>query len=115
MAPEMTEHGVSWRDYVDSRLEALQEATKLSAAQMNDRLAGMNEFRSALKDQTGTFATREYVDLVRTQLNADIKGIRDQIAAIRETQSVSAGGSKMLWALVGLFIAVAGLALKVFM
>ena len=110
----MTEHGVSWKDYVDTRLKAVEEATRLSASQMNERLAGMNEFRLALKDQTGTLATREYVELVRSQLNTDIKGIRDQLATIREAQANSAGGSRMLWALIGLAIAVIGLAAKVF-
>jgi len=37
------------------------EAVKAALASLNARLDGMNEFRTSLKDQQGTFATRNEV------------------------------------------------------
>jgi len=61
--------GVSLRDHIDTRLAAMHEynearlmamekATDTATTQLNNRLEGMNEFRSALKDQTAQMVTR---------------------------------------------------------
>jgi hypothetical protein len=50
---------ISLREYVDLRFAVTQRAIDKAEVTMNERLAGMNEFRLALKDQNATFITRQ--------------------------------------------------------
>lgn len=51
------------------RFEAIAQATTIARASMEHRLAGMNEFRDALKDQTAAFVTRQELGRVMVDLN----------------------------------------------
>ena len=112
--------GVSLRDHIDTRLAAMHEynearlmamekATDTATTQLNNRLEGMNEFRSALKDQTAQMVTRselviqlERIDVV---LN-DLKKYRDQSAGAASQQSVIIA---YILAVIGLVTGVLGL------
>jgi len=54
-----------------------KEALNKAEQKMNDRLAGMNEFREALKDQSSLFITRTEFEL---KIEAERKGRKDNIA-----------------------------------
>jgi hypothetical protein len=67
--PTTSFQGISLKEYIDNRFKSCKEVrdalleakdTALIKAErsMEARLAGMNEFRDALKDQAGRFITR---------------------------------------------------------
>jgi hypothetical protein len=51
-------NGIALEKYVDTRFDAVDAAVKSAKESMEHRLDGMNEFRSAMKDQAGKFVTR---------------------------------------------------------
>ena len=107
----MTEHEekcspamVSLREYVDIRLEAVQGAfdARLAAmegarsfayAAMEKRLEGMNEIRSALRDQGATFATRNELASIKNKYDEDIRMLRESRSLL---EGKAAQGSVMV-------------------
>lgn len=57
---------------VEQRFQYSDKAIDKAEAAMNERLAGMNEFRDTLRDQAGRMATRVELDA----LNATVEGMR---------------------------------------
>jgi hypothetical protein len=49
---------VALEKYVDTRFDAIDKEVKSAKESMEHRLAGMNEFREALREQTGKYVTR---------------------------------------------------------
>jgi hypothetical protein len=74
--------GVSLRDYVDSRLSAMDRAVVLAREQMERRLDGMNEFRDTLRDQASKFITRAECDLAKDKIEDDVQELREFRAAL---------------------------------
>jgi hypothetical protein len=66
-------NGVTLREYLEARLEATEDALHLARAELERRLAGMNEFREQLKDQAAKFVTREELDLRMTRLEEKLE------------------------------------------
>ncbi len=56
--------------YYESQNFSMREAVKKANDELNSRLAGMNEFRDALKDQSGTLATKAELNMVEKQVRA---------------------------------------------
>ena len=50
-------NGVTWREYVDTRINALEKATEAARVNMDRRLDSMNEIREQLRAQADTFVT----------------------------------------------------------
>ena len=95
----MTTHNqdkISIRDYVDTRIEAVNSATRIAYTSMDSRLLGMNEFRNQLKDQTATFINRNEFNTTLSKHEDDIGLLRissermaTKIAAIEKESSIS--------------------------
>ena len=66
---------ITLKEYIDTRLAAIDKATDLAYKAMNERLMGMNEFRDALKDQSAKFVTSEELDAKIAVLCANIKSL----------------------------------------
>lgn len=95
---------VSIRDYIDAqdkavtditnaRLDGIDRAIKvaleanavaiLKAEQATEyRLAGLNEFRQSLNDQTKDYATKAELEALRSTHAAEIKGLQKVVYAI---------------------------------
>jgi hypothetical protein len=56
--PTLAERVVALEKEVALRAHQSDEALRVAVTTMERRLAGMNEFRAALKDQAGTFVSR---------------------------------------------------------
>lgn len=106
--------GVSLREYIESRLDAIEKATTLAYDSMNKRLEGMNEFRDALKDQTGKFATRDEVKLVVDRLGEDVRGLRESKANLEGKASQQSVVAAQLLALIGIVLGAAGVIVTLF-
>lgn len=98
MPTEPDKNVISLKEYIDTRFHAFEEnmavhlesLEKAVAAALNSqatalikaeqateyRLAGMNEFRKAIEDQSNKQATKIELDAMRNALEAKIEGIR---------------------------------------
>jgi len=61
------------RDLINAKLNAIEKSTILAADVLNSRLAGMNEFREALKAQSQTFVTRSELEAMKAGFDKDIR------------------------------------------
>ena len=61
----------------ETKLEAIDKATTLASNALEKRLEGMNEFRAALKDQTGKFITKEEYNALHNRIIDDIKALNE--------------------------------------
>ena len=121
----MTEREVvTLRDYIDSRLDeqrayfeakiaAIDKATCESTESLNKRLEGMNEFRSALKDQNATFMPRTEYAIQHEKLSEDLKAARNaldsDIRILRESKATLEGKASMTSVFVGYVLTVIAL------
>ena len=81
--------GITLRDYIDTRLAAMQSAVDLARGQMDKRLDGMNEFRDALKDQAAMLATKTELESAKAMFEADIRSLRESRAELSGKASMS--------------------------
>lgn len=58
-----------------AKLEATSAAIEKAEEKLDQRLASMNEFRDALKDQAGRLATKQELDLKLERIDARIANI----------------------------------------
>jgi transcription-repair coupling factor (superfamily II helicase) len=70
------EKQASCSHHIEAQIESLKEATVIAKSGMEERLAGMNEFRSQLKDQAATFAKGESLSAYIVSAGEEIKNIR---------------------------------------
>ena len=73
----------------DMRFQTLSSTTRDVASAMDKRLEGMNEFRSALKDQVGMFFTRREHEAFVTAVSADLRSLRETRAELSGKASQS--------------------------
>lgn len=62
-----------------SEIAAIVKAVDVAATAMNERLANMNEIKSAMKDSLGTHVTKAELDALREKLDSDVDGLQDRI------------------------------------
>ena len=60
-----------------SRIESLEKASIVAKTAMDYRLAGMNEFRESLKDQTSTMWTRQEHNIYESRIAEDIEELKE--------------------------------------
>jgi len=70
-----THNGITWKEYVDLRFLESERALELAERELNRRLEGMNELRSQLDRQSGTFPTKEQVETVISGVNSRIDAL----------------------------------------
>jgi len=75
--------GVSLKEYIESRLDAMDKAVNVSRATMESRLESMNEFRNSLKDQATTFVSRQELGLTLAKLEGEIKDLKNRDSVSR--------------------------------
>jgi len=68
---ERSHEFVTLKDYIDTRLSAMDRATEQAYRTMESRLEGMNEFRNTLRDQAGQFVTRTEYKIAHDRLMDD--------------------------------------------
>jgi hypothetical protein len=104
------------RQYFESSIAAVKEATTIAAISMEKRLDGMNEFRAALKDQSGRMATTSDVDLkilrLEESVSVRLKAIEERQRALLSFKDqmagrASAGAVYLSYAIAGLGLTLA--------
>ena len=100
------------RDYVDARFGSLALAVDKAEAQMHERLAGMNEFREALKDQTKHYLTRaEHEQAVEFQRQR-IAELTQRVWELEQAKADQGGRQAMLLTVITVGLAIFSLVLK---
>jgi hypothetical protein len=97
---------VTLKDYFEMRIAALEKATEVSAAQLERRLEGMNEFRAQLKDQAAGFFPRSEHEIYT-------KKVDDDIRLLRESKAMLEGKASQLSVNITLFVAVIGIIVSI--
>lgn len=109
---------VPLRDYIETRLSAIEQATRLAREGMEKRLDGMNEFRATLDDQAKSVPTRlEFTaklekyeseaqalraDISKLAPIAELQAIRVDVQSLRESRAEISGKAtqvQMMWAM----------------
>jgi hypothetical protein len=92
------------RDYVDARMDdhrqvhaAEERALQAAADAMASRFEGVNEFRQALAEQSGSFVTRAVLDAIVAASNARM----EVVASEARRTAIGAGVAAGLLGLVG--------------
>lgn len=91
---------------LSNRLDSQDKALVVALQALNDRLAGMNEFRETLRDQASRLATREYVEGIE-------KRTSDEIKRLQINEAVVAGKASQAQLLVSYVIGFSSLALSI--
>jgi DNA repair exonuclease SbcCD ATPase subunit len=68
----------------DLKIDALREATTLAKQTMDERLARMNEFRDALRDQNVSFFTKAEHEQFAEKVASDIRNVKAEYEAYKE-------------------------------
>ena len=89
----MTDHDdiITLREYLESKLEAIEKANDLQSHVYGERFAGVNEFRAALDDYVKTLVTRQELQATLDKLDLKMDGLEMRIAA----------NQKFIWGLGG--------------
>jgi len=83
--------GVSLREYLNTRIEAVVEATDLAKQSMEHRLASLNELRGAMADQAKTYITKAEFAMFQMRYDADCKNIFDKLLSLELTRANDKG------------------------
>ena len=102
---------ITWRDYVDTRLSALERAGELERKNLEHRLDGMNAIRDQLRDQADSFVTNVEHDAVCDRLERIDRDIRE----LRESRAELAGKANQSSVLIGYLLSAIALIMSIAM
>jgi len=100
---------VSLKEHIESRLKALEDAGIKSERLLDVRLASMNEFREALKDQSAKFFTLASHEAYQKAVDADLRVLRESRALLEGKASQSTVNVALLLATVSALTGLIGL------
>jgi predicted nuclease with TOPRIM domain len=100
---------VSLREYLESRIAAVEKGIEVANRSMQERLQGMNEFRDTLKDQAGRFVTRDELDSKMNNVNEQLKGLQYFKAQLEGKASQTQANIILLISIVSLAVSIVGL------
>ena len=104
---------VSMRDYVDTRLTALQLAVDKAQAAQQIREHNQNEWRSAMTDRERTFLTREVFEASISNAARCHDDIKARLSDLENKQSHAEGRSWMMYTALGVGLTVLNIALSI--
>ncbi len=100
---------VTLKEYIDTRMDALQLAIKLVTDSLDKRREDMNEFRAQMQDQTAHFITRAELNVVRESQDKDIKSLRESRATLEGKASQNSVMVSYIIAFIGIAIGIVAL------
>jgi len=93
-------------DTAKLRYMSVKEATTLAKTEVDVRLAGMNEFREALKDNNNSF-------IYRNEYQIQIDKLNDDIQSLKETRANTEGKASMTSVYISYAIAIIALTISI--
>ena len=86
-------------------LRETKASSEVSAAMLEKRLESMNEFRLQLKDQAGTFFTRNEHEVYMTSVEKDLRVLRESKAMLEGKATQTAVNISTVIAIIGVALA----------
>jgi hypothetical protein len=99
---------------LEERIRASDKALEVANASMQERLAGMNEFRAQLKDQASRFANRDEVDLKLDPIVKDIRELREFKSLLTGKADQHSVNMALVTSIVGIVVAITSLIINIF-
>ena len=114
MAPTSPSRGefVTLREYLESRIQAVEKGIEVANRSMQERLSGMNEFRETLKDQASRFVTRNELDTKLDDVNKQLKDLQLSKAELSGKASQTQANIILVLSILGLVMSAISLFLK---
>jgi len=113
---------VSWKEYVDSRLTAIEKATSLASETLSVRLETMNRIREQLDAQVRTLLPKAEYELFKMQIMDDIDNICKQLNSLQESRAELKGkadqgalNNTTTMAAISLLLGVMGILISIFL
>lgn len=106
MTDNETRSLVSLRDYVDTRLAALDKAMELATRILDKRLDSMNEIRGSMRDQAATMATRQELQAKLDIVDVELRSLREFRVALEAKASQQSVNVALALSLIGLAISI---------
>lgn len=103
---------VTLREYLESRISAVEKSIDVANQAMQKRLEGMNEFRDTLKDQASRFVTRDELDTKMNGLNAKLEDLKYFKASLEGKASQMQANIILLISIIGLAVSIVSLLIK---
>jgi len=103
---------VSWKEYVDIRLAANEQAVELAREILMQRLETMNQIREQLRDQAQTFIPRSEFTIMCKKTDDDIRSLRESRAELAGKASQKDVDRSTAIAIFGLILGIVGLAIS---
>jgi hypothetical protein len=97
---------LSFEHHIENQIANLKENIILAKSTNDERLAGMNEFRESLKDQSLLFVTKAEYEAVLNKLGADIRELRESRAELKGKADQSQVNNAVILSAIGLALAV---------
>jgi len=101
------EEYLTYKQYVEARLKAIEDATDVRASNLESRLQSVNEFRGQLTDQAATLITR-------TEVESEVESIKERITKLELSKAELEGKASQAQLYVAWAIGLAGLMVALF-
>lgn len=97
---------------IDHKFTNLSKTTESTAAAMEKRLEGMNEFRDTLKDQAGRFFTRDEHEAYRKVIDVEVRSLNEFRAELTGKASQASVNVTFVLAAIGALTGLLSLLIK---
>jgi predicted nuclease with TOPRIM domain len=104
---------VTLKEHFECRLEAIEKSISVANDSMQVRLAGMNEFREALKDQASRLVTRDDLTNKFDGLSNRIMDLEKSRANLEGKASQSQVNLTLILSVSGLLLGIVSIAIKI--
>ena len=74
---------ITLKQYIDSRVDALEKQAEMRADSLEKRLDGMNEIRGTMKDQASKFVDRSELSSFKETVDKDLRLLRESRAELQ--------------------------------
>ena len=112
---------ISLRDYIDTRITAMEKAVDVATTNLELRLSSLNEIRDALRDRDTTFTTKVEFNAVNDKIYGLIEQLQSDARSLRESRAEMVGKADqevvnrvLLISVVGIILSIVGILLGFF-
>ncbi len=95
---------ITLKQYIDSRVDALEKQAEMRADSLEKRLDGMNEIRGTMKDQASKFVDRAELTTFKEAVEKDLRILRESRAELQGKAEQSSVNVSLVLAAGGLIV-----------
>jgi predicted sugar kinase len=99
-------YSISLKEFMETKIRSIEQNIEMATRVLDKRLDTMNEFRAQLKDQAGQFVTRSELNLLRQNIDSDIRMLREAKSLLDGKASAGSVYIAYILSAVGLIISI---------